>query len=194
MNKIEEYYNKTETDIPHKIVKEFIEMKITPGEAIDLGCGAGRDTIYLIKNGWKVTAIDREDTEERIIKRLNIDEKNNFKFEIQEFEKLKINKTNLIVANFSLPFCNKNEFNNLFDKIKKSILLNGYFVGNLFGIDDEWNGKKENIVFLDKEQILNLFKNFEIIKFEEIKENKKTGLGQIKYWHYFNIIAQKRRK
>lgn len=191
MNKIEEYYNNTETEIPHKIVKDFIEMKINPGEAIDLGCGAGRDTIYLIKNGWKVTAIDREDTEERIIKRLNNDEKNNFKFEIQEFEKLKINKTNLIVANFSLPFCNKNEFYNLFNKIEESILLNGYFVGNLFGIDDEWNGKKENIVFLDKEQILNLFKNFEIIKFEEIKENKKTGLGQIKYWHYFNIIAKK---
>ena len=29
-------------------------MNINPEKAIDLGCGAGRDTIYLIKNGWNV--------------------------------------------------------------------------------------------------------------------------------------------
>ena len=47
------------------------------------------------------------------------------------------------------------------------------------------------MVFLSKEQVLNLFKKFEIIQFEENEKDGKTGLGKIKHWHTFDIIAKK---
>ena len=58
MNNIEKYYSNTKNAKPNYTVKRFIELKIKPGNAIEIGCGAGRDTVYLIKNGWKVLAID----------------------------------------------------------------------------------------------------------------------------------------
>ena len=66
MRNIEKYYDNTEIDLPHKNVAKFIEIESNVGNAIDLGCGAGRDTVYLIKNGWNVLAIDRENVENRI--------------------------------------------------------------------------------------------------------------------------------
>lgn len=33
-----------------------------PGRALDVGCGSGRDAIYLAKRGWQVTAIDSAET------------------------------------------------------------------------------------------------------------------------------------
>ena len=32
--------------------------KLTPGRALDLGCGCGRDAVYLATAGWRVTAVD----------------------------------------------------------------------------------------------------------------------------------------
>ncbi len=122
MKDIKKYYENTENALPHSIVKEFLEMNIKSGNAIDLGCGAGRDTIYLLKNGWKVLAIDKEDTKEIISNKLNTKEKTMFKFEKQSFEKIELDKNNLIVANFSLPFCDKNYFKELWIKITNSIL------------------------------------------------------------------------
>ena len=49
MESIQKYYENTMDALPHPIVEEFVNMNITPQNAIDLGCGAGRDTIYLIK-------------------------------------------------------------------------------------------------------------------------------------------------
>ena len=31
---------------------------LEPGRALDVGCGTGRDSVYLAKQGWDVTAID----------------------------------------------------------------------------------------------------------------------------------------
>lgn len=71
------------------------------------------------------------------------------------------------------------------------LILVGYFVGNFFGINDSWAKVKENMVFLSKEQILDLLKDFEIIDFQENLYDGKTALGKIKHWHIYDVIAKK---
>ena len=134
MKKIEKYYDNTQTNLPHKNVKKFIEIEPKVGKAIDLGCGAGRDTVYLIQNKWNVIAIDKEDVEDRIRKRLNLEELNQFKFQRQNFENIVLPKNNLVSANFSLSFCEKDKFQKLWDKIEKSISTNRIFYRKFF-----WN-------------------------------------------------------
>ena len=130
MRNIEKYYNNTESKKPRNNVQYFNdEIKCNPSKAIELGCGAGNDTIYLIKNNWNVLAIDRENVEERITKRLGKEELAKFTFQKQEFETLKLEENNLIVANYSLPFCKKDKFEELWNKIKRSILPNRIFCG-----------------------------------------------------------------
>lgn len=99
MRNIEKFYDNTKDAKPNNNVKKFIELKTETGNAIELGCGAGRDTIYLIKN---------------------------------------------------------------------------------------------DMTFLSKEDVLRLFNDFEIISFKEIEKDMKTGLGKMKHWHIFDVIAKKK--
>ena len=128
MESIQKYYYNTQSDKPRNNVEYFInEIQCNSGNAIELGCGAGNDTVYLIKNNWNVLAIDREDVEERIAKKLTKEELTKFTFQKQDFEILKLEKNNLTVANYSLPFCDKDKFEKLWNKIKRNILPNRIF-------------------------------------------------------------------
>lgn len=44
-------------DHPTALLVETLESR-TPGKAIDLACGTGRNALYLAAHGWDVTAID----------------------------------------------------------------------------------------------------------------------------------------
>lgn len=189
---IEKYYDNTENEMPNYTVKKFIELNVEPGNAVELGCGAGRDTVYLIRNGWNVLAIDREDVETRIVSKLLVEELEQFEFFKQRFEDIELENSNLVVANFSLPFCNKNDFKKLWAKINHSILKDGYFVGNFLGDKDEWKIAKEKMTFLTKDQVMELFRNFEIVEFKEVEKDGLTALGKMKHWHIFNVIAKKK--
>lgn len=93
---MEKYYNNTENAQPNKTIIYFInKINSIPGNAIELGCGAGRDTKYLIKKGWNVLAIDKNDVEERISKRLSQEELKRFRFSQQSFEDVVLENVNL---------------------------------------------------------------------------------------------------
>jgi SAM-dependent methyltransferase len=47
-------------DVPDTWIVPFVEgpRRVEPGRALDLGCGAGRNTRYLARHGWEVIGID----------------------------------------------------------------------------------------------------------------------------------------
>ena len=133
MKNIEDYYIKTSGANPHKNIIEFInKTDVKPGIAIDLGCGAGRDTLFLLNSNWRVYAVDREDTSQLIKSQLPIKYMKNFEFIHSSFSEFEFLKNDLTVANYSLPFCHPAKFKLVWNRLVESIKPNGYFVGNFF--------------------------------------------------------------
>ena len=46
------------------------------------------------------------------------------------------------------------------------------------------------MTFFSKNQVCELFKNFDILNFKEVEVDKRTGLGELKHWHIFHVIAK----
>lgn len=181
------YQNKTYSDDACKLIIDFLD-KYKVDSAIDLGCGSGNETVYMVKNGIKVLAIDRQLNQDFILNRLSDSEKQFISFKESSFEDVELPKTKLLTAFFSIPFCNPNNFDELWTKIYNSIEDNGYFVGQLFGDRDAWNVVKSiNTFSIDK--VKEYLKNYNIIKLEEIEYVRESDN---KKWHFYDIIAQKK--
>ncbi len=181
------YQNKTYGDEACKLIIDFLD-KYKVDSAIDLGCGSGNETVYMVKNGIKVLAIDRQLNQDFILNRLSDSEKQLISFKESSFEDVELPKTKLLTAFFSIPFCNPNDFDELWTKIYNSIEDNGYFVGQLFGDRDAWN-VVESINTFSIDKVKEYLKNYNIIKLEEIEYVRESDN---KKWHFYDIIAQKK--
>jgi tellurite methyltransferase len=159
--------------------------------AIDLGCGEGRDTVELLRQKWRVLAVDSEPKAiERLLNRSDID-RALLTTTIATFEAVQFPpQVDLINASFSLPFCKADIFPDLWQKILTALPSGGRFSGQLFGDRDSWAIYRD-YTFHDRSQVEELLNPFAIEMLKEEEEIGQTPLGESRNWHIFHIVARK---
>ena len=60
----EEHYGERDRVWSGRVNVQFADVvaDLTPGRALDLGCGEGADAVWLAERGWDVVAVDISDT------------------------------------------------------------------------------------------------------------------------------------
>lgn len=149
----------------------------------------GNDAEFLYENGYDVTCVDKSEEAKQYINKKN----KNLNVIVTSFENLKLTKKyDLIYSNFGIAFCNKNYIDTLINEIKNSINENGFFVGNFFGINDEWNDENHSkMKFFTEEEIEKNFEDFKIYYVADKKFIKDSSREKDKKWHVIEIYAQR---
>ncbi|MUG92932.1 methyltransferase domain-containing protein [Scytonema sp. UIC 10036] len=160
--------------------------------AVDLGCGEGRDTVELLRRGWRVLAIDGQtEAITRLLNRPDTDRKL-LETRVSRFEYVSLPESvNMVNASFSLPFCSPEHFPELWEKITLSLRSRGRFCGQLFGDRDSW-AVFPTLTHHTRQQVEVLLQPFEIEMLDEEEHPGKTAIGEDKYWHLFQIVARKK--
>ena len=161
--------------------KNYIEKVDTP--IIDLGCGIGNDTLYLINKNKKVISVDFSEKALQILKK-NIPAAQTVKMDIENNYKLKQNSVDLIIANLSLHYFNEEKMFDIIDKIRDTLKTDGILIFRVNSINDSNYGSNSefeienhyykfldiNKRFFDVDDIKYFFKGWDILycKEEEI--------------------------
>lgn len=191
-----DHYQRTRGNGPHRTLITALSLfnnENKSGLAVDLGCGDGRDSLELLKQGWSVIAIDREAAALEVLKEQlgDSEEAQDRLVCVQDsFETVEIPVCKLVNSSIALPFCELNHFPKLWKKIESSLESGGRFAGHFLGINDDWV-QSGTLIYHHPELLQGMFSKFRIDWFDEVERDYPTAAGDMKHWHLFSVVATK---
>ena len=182
-----DYYDANEGREPREQLLDVLRRFDRPGTAVDLGCGAGVDTVAMLERGWDVLAIDAEpDAIGRL--RARAGDRDALHTELSPMEEAVLPPVDLVWASYSLFFCDPGRFPDLWGRIGAAIRPGGRFAGELLGDRDTWAALEDRTA-LSRVAAEVLFTGWTVECFEE-EENDGEACGGPKHWHYFHVVAR----
>ena len=162
-----------------------------PRFAVDLGCGEGRDTLELLRRGWRVLAIDlMPEAFEHLRGRVPEGDLPRLEVRVGRFEDVQLPACDLLNASFALPFCEPARFGEVWSMVAAAIRPGGRFSGQLFGDRDDWIRCGDRCHF-SRPEVERMFAGFVFEHFREEEKEEADGRGG-KHWHLYHIVARKR--
>ena len=179
---------------PHNLVVNSIEYLPSNAKVLDLGCGEGRNSLFLAKKGFQVTSVDISKVGIRKLQNLSKKEKINLEATVSNIDSYLNNckKFDAIYCMNVLQFINKKDIFPLIDKIKSKTKLNGFFASFIAE-----NKKQKDIVlskekyFFDEGELKDIYRYWKIPFYEEKLGEWETH-GEPRHRHFkVRLIAQK---
>lgn len=173
---------------PRPLLIKALALAGDPAHAVDIGCGAGRDTLHLLAQGWTVTAFDtnsaalawlRENTPIHLRGGLTCRE--------AAMEQIALPRAKLVNAAFSLPFCQPNQGPALWQRIADALEPGGLFTGQFFGPQDAW--ATSGLWTLSRPQLDAMLSGWQVLHRTEFNGPRTTSSGETKQSHIFDVIA-----
>ena len=170
-NKIYSSSNVSEDIKPSQPINLIWKNFLSGGSILDLGCGQGRDSLFLAKNDFLVTAID---SSEVAINQMKV-KKNEFSLDNLELicgdiSNLKIakDKYDVIICRNVLNFLDKEKALEILYNIKSNAKIGSYIVIDVFTKNDpSFKGDNKFTCYFEEQELLKKFLDFKIIYYLE---------------------------
>ncbi|MGF1878502.1 class I SAM-dependent methyltransferase [Photobacterium frigidiphilum] len=163
--------------------------------AVDIACGTGRDTLYLLEKGYQVYAFDKDIGSLKHLSTHPLACSNpSLDLQLSLFEEYPFPKANMINASACLFFCKPNEFSILWHNIDAALDVNGIFCGHFLGTNntDVDTHTDQQILTHSHEDIETLLKKYYIISWKVKKEYSAQLTNKKQRWLVNTLIAMKK--
>lgn len=186
-----DYYDEYEDREPRELLLEALpRFGSGPHDAVDLGCGSGIDSLAMLERGWRVFATDAEaEGIRRLRSRVPSELTRWLRTTVARMEEVELPKADLVWAGFSLFFCPRRRWTEVWRKVRDAVRPGGRFGGQILGERDTW-APDDEISSFSREGAHALFDGFEIERFDEEEKDDEACTGP-KHWHVFHVLARR---
>jgi SAM-dependent methyltransferase len=186
-----QYYDVVAGRPPREFLRNLLRRFYAAGAAIDLGCGTGTESFFLLEQGWQVLAVDQQETAIQALQATaSPTVADRLQTLVASFEMVELPSANLIWAGLSLPFCHPAHFDALWSNIGAALIPGGRFAGDFFGPRHAWSSE-QRMTFHTKDQIIAMCDGLHLEYIQEGEGEMLTALDGIQHWHIFTICARK---
>ena len=166
--KLEDYFpKKYNTNPVHSEVLEAMQT-VKPCKALDLGCGQGRNALFLAQHGFDVTAVDQNELSLEILQSIVEQEDLEMPVGLYDINSASIGQTyDFIVSTVVLMFLQAERIPAIIQNMQEQTSIGGY---NLIvcAMDTEDYPCSVNFPFTFKEgELANYYQDWELIKYNE---------------------------
>jgi hypothetical protein len=169
----------------------FAREGLADGFAVDLAAGEGRDTLELLKRGWRVVATDSHpEAFSHLWPRVPDALRPLLSTRGTTFAETQIPGCDLVNASYALPFCEPCHFEALWSKIVAAIRPGGRFAGQFFGRRDSW-ASLPGRTHHSRDEVLTLLDGFTIEMMDEEESDDAPDVRNPKHWQLFHVVARK---
>ena len=166
--KPEDYFpKKYNTNPVHSEVLEAMQT-VQPCKALDLGCGQGRNALFLAQHGFDVTAVDQNELSLEILQSIVEQEDLEMSVGLYDIHSASIGQTyDFIVSTVVLMFLQADRIPTIIKNMQEQTSIGGY---NLIvcAMDTEDYPCSVNFPFTFKKgELANYYKDWELVKYNE---------------------------
>lgn len=159
--------------------------------AVDLGCGAGRDTRELLRARWRVIAVDREPAAlQTLVAAAGPELGARLETRAEDLATVEIPPCDLVNASLCLPFLAPEAFAATWRRIVAALAPGARFSVMLFGDRDE-SASDATMTCLPPERIEADLDGFEIEHWLVKEEETQTALGEPRHLHLIEVVARR---
>jgi SAM-dependent methyltransferase len=162
--------------------------------AVDLGCGAGRDTRELLMAGWEVLAIDREPGAIAMLESSTPPGvRPALKTRVADLARVKVPSCDLVNASLSLPFLPPAAFWKAWGRALEALSPGGRVAAMLFGDRDD-GASDPTMTCPSPSAIRSSLTSFKLEHWVDREEDGQTALGEPHHFHRVELVARSREK
>lgn len=173
----------------HQFLGHFAKERI----AVDCGCGTGRDTLFLLEQGYQVYAFDIDLSSLQVLSEHPLTAATP-KLEIQHcsFADYHFPRAHLINASACLFLSARDDLPHLWHAIEQSLYSGGIFCGHFLGQEEQDQDNSLPVITLPRSELEQMFANYYIVSWKEKREYSAQLTGEKRSWLVHTVIAMKR--